>query len=477
VPLRHLLVLAAAFAFGAADASVAAAAKVTVTPSVLGAGTITAPGGYGCINTTPYNWSLLGCATTTASDQVIFLGGTPFVLLGELTLTAAPHAGWKFIGWESCPTVSKAACSSSTSLLGGDVSTTPKAVFQEIVPVTIDAAPPAYTNNRRPTFRYASTVADATFTCQLNTAVVTCPGTRSGTFQPASDLADGKYTFKLSGIHNTNPSITPASHTFVVDTVAPDTTLSVGSGPGEGALQTVTTETFTFASERDATFECRLNSGAFTPCKSPHAFSGLGSGKQTFEVRARDRAGNVDATPAKRSWTIAVPDDDGDGFNANVDCDDTNPAIHPGANDLPGNGVDENCDGADTPAAATPAASAPERIVVTLAFFATAKRGSTKFTQLQVKNVPLGATVNATCKGKGCPAGLKRKGFTKRNAFGTVSLARFIKKPLRAGVKITVTVSKPNAINAVKVLTVRPAKKPSITTRCLPPGAKTAVAC
>jgi len=41
-------------------------------------------------------------------------------------------------------------------------------------------------------------------------------------------------------------------------------------------------------------------------------------------------------------------DDDGDGFSENEgDCDDTNNAIHPGASDTFGNGIDENCDGAD----------------------------------------------------------------------------------------------------------------------------------
>ena len=143
--------------------------------------------------------------------------------------------------------------------------------------------------------------------------------------------------------------------------------------------------------------------------------------------------------------------------------------------------MDENCDGADTPAAATGGGGcsialgpsrAPEQVVVTLAFFSTASKKTTKFTTLQVKNVPFGATVKVTCKGKGCPSGLKGKGFTKTNAFGTVTLAKFIKKPLKAGDVITVSVSKPDAINAVKILTVRASKKPLITTKCLPPGAK-----
>ena len=46
----------------------------------------------------------------------------------------------------------------------------------------------------------------------------------------------------------------------------------------------------------------------------------------------------------------ALADADGDGRSAlfgGGDCDDTNPAIHPWAYDVPGNGVDEDCDGAD----------------------------------------------------------------------------------------------------------------------------------
>jgi len=46
-------------------------------------------------------------------------------------------------------------------------------------------------------------------------------------------------------------------------------------------------------------------------------------------------------------WFDVTDDLDGDGYAHDADCNDDMPRIHPGARDRPGNGVDENCDGAD----------------------------------------------------------------------------------------------------------------------------------
>ncbi|MBD5784737.1 PKD domain-containing protein [Cellulosimicrobium terreum] len=45
-------------------------------------------------------------------------------------------------------------------------------------------------------------------------------------------------------------------------------------------------------------------------------------------------------------WTLLVthPDADGDGWTANVDCADDDAAVHPGATEVPGNDVDDDCD-------------------------------------------------------------------------------------------------------------------------------------
>jgi hypothetical protein len=63
--------------------------------------------------------------------------------------------------------------------------------------------------------------------------------------------------------------------------------------------------TFSFSSsEGGSSFACSLDGAVFAPCVSPESYSALAEGSHNFEVRATDAAGNTDATPASRTWTI-----------------------------------------------------------------------------------------------------------------------------------------------------------------------------
>jgi subtilisin family serine protease len=85
------------------------------------------------------------------------------------------------------------------------------------------------------------------------------------------------------------------------DSAPPDT--AIASGPS--GTVTSSTATFTFTStEEGSSFDCALDGAGFAACSSPKTYTGLGDGPHTLAVRARDVAGNLDATPATRSWAI-----------------------------------------------------------------------------------------------------------------------------------------------------------------------------
>ena len=61
---------------------------------------------------------------------------------------------------------------------------------------------------------------------------------------------------------------------------------------------------FTYTSdESGSTFECKLDQKPFNPC-GPQRRLRVSSGLHTFRVRAIDRAGNVDPTPAVRQFRV-----------------------------------------------------------------------------------------------------------------------------------------------------------------------------
>ena len=91
------------------------------------------------------------------------------------------------------------------------------------------------------------------------------------------------------------PPVTPP------DTTAPATTLT--GGP-KGTIRSRTAR-FTFRSnEAGSRFQCKLDKGAWKACSSPKTYRNLKKGSHTFQVRAIDRAGNLDRTPSKRAWRI-----------------------------------------------------------------------------------------------------------------------------------------------------------------------------
>jgi hypothetical protein len=168
-------------------------------------------------------------------------------------------------------------------------------------PNTVLVSTPSAISGPTVTFIVDSTEPNSTFRCSVDsTALMPCMAT-----QMFSALAAGTHTFRAAATDpsgNEDPS--PAEYTWMVDPNVLDTTITMGPGATSGP-----NPEFRFTSTRPGTFECMLTPGesAFTACSSPKGYPGLAqiaAPGYTFQVRARDTAGNIDDTPATQTFLV-----------------------------------------------------------------------------------------------------------------------------------------------------------------------------
>ncbi len=163
---------------------------------------------------------------------------------------------------------------------------------------SILSGPVSPSNSPNAAFTFGSNESPASFECQLDSS-----GFFSYCYSPfnITGLADGTHTLLVRARDTAgNVDPTPASYTWSVDTVKPDTTII--SGPT--ALIASATATFEFTStESGGTFRCILDAGPAAPCTTPLSLS-LADGTHTLKVFAVDTAGNADETPAERTWRV-----------------------------------------------------------------------------------------------------------------------------------------------------------------------------
>src|SRR5687767_8479198 len=167
----------------------------------------------------------------------------------------------------------------------------------------ITTAPSEFSNTGIATFEFESNHPAPIFECSVDGA------TPSACTSPFSRvLGEGSHTFSVRATDgNGLGDDTPAEHVWSIDTAPPETSLTEAPPLSDNSTMVL----FAFTSnEMNIVFECRLDSGAFAPCKSGDTFGPIGDGAHAFAVRAKDRAGNVDQTPALHAWQVdtSTPD-------------------------------------------------------------------------------------------------------------------------------------------------------------------------
>ncbi len=174
----------------------------------------------------------------------------------------------------------------------------------------------------------------------------------------------------------------------------------------------------------------------------------------------------MDASPIARTWTIQSVDADGDGFDQRSDCDDGNRLVRPGAREIAGNRVDENCDRFIAP---------PPRMSSTTVLNSWSVVGTrATLTRLRVKRLRAGAKVELRCLGRECAfQRVKAKGKPKRGVLNALPALKRARRTLRAGQTLEVRITAPRVIGKVVRFPVRAGKIPQAARElCLPPGAR-----
>ncbi len=137
----------------------------------------------------------------------------------------------------------------------------------------------------------------ATLTCSVDGgAYAACTSPKS-----LSNLAAGSHTLSVKATDAALNTSAAGTLTWVIDLTAPAAPVITG---GPGASTPEPTATLTWTGEVGATFQCRLDTGAWAACTSPTALTGITLGDHTFSVKATDAAGNASAT-ATRTWKVS----------------------------------------------------------------------------------------------------------------------------------------------------------------------------
>jgi hypothetical protein len=183
-----------------------------------------------------------------------------------------------------------------------------------------------------------------------------------------------------------------------------------------------------------------------------------------------------DTNPAIHPGAVDIPDDgidqncdgvdatnldrDHDGFPRPQDCDDTNAAIHPGAREVIGNAVDENCDGIVAPF---------PPLTGSISGTWTQVGHRTRNLTLMAKGFPNGTVISLRCTGSGaCPKQVKK---TIRGAHRKVNLHVVLgRRALPKTARIVLSITHTRRVGRELHYSLATPGLPSMQFLCKPPG-------
>jgi probable HAF family extracellular repeat protein len=243
-------------------------------------------------------------ATSSSGEVVTYTSPTANDKVdGSVPVECSPASGATF------PVGTTTVNCSATDTNGNSANGSFKVTVKDTTPpeTTITSGPSGPTNDTTPTFSFSgsdnlSQAANLLYSYKVDSGQWSAYSSETSvTLGGASGLSAGLHTFYVKAKDEAgNEDASPAQQSFTVDT-PPETTIA--SGPS-GYVKS-TSASFSFSSsEAGSTFQCSRDASTFSGCTSPKSYSSLSQGNHTFRVRAIDKAGNTDTSPASRSWFV-----------------------------------------------------------------------------------------------------------------------------------------------------------------------------
>jgi hypothetical protein len=161
---------------------------------------------------------------------------------------------------------------------------------------TVTAKPASRTNDTSATFAF-SAGSGVTYQCALDAAAFSgCTSPK-----PYSGLAVGSHTFQVRARRASGEVGSAASYTWFIDRTPPPAPI-ITSKPASLTDDAFARLAFT-DSESGLAYLCRIDGRPFSSCASPEWYFNLADGSHTFQVQARDAAGNVSGSTSY-TWTV-----------------------------------------------------------------------------------------------------------------------------------------------------------------------------
>jgi hypothetical protein len=160
---------------------------------------------------------------------------------------------------------------------------------------TIGEKPLNPTNNTGASFTFtASPASGASFECKLDAE----PGfTACSSPKTYSNLSEAMHSFEVRAVNAAGPDPTPAKYEWRVDLTPPAATITASPpDPSAGSSASFKYESNELGPLAGSPFECRLTplEANFSSCAATgKTYLSLANGDYVFEVRAKDRAGNL----------------------------------------------------------------------------------------------------------------------------------------------------------------------------------------